>query len=89
MSASPELLEDIRVGDVVQVAPRYVMAEHPPFIGNGTFASDNYTGEVFRVVALRGFSAALAPTDLLEVDESDEVVDIVFRRLTVVSRGDK
>lgn len=79
------------VGSRVTVGPRYVMADHPPYAGRGTFEPDEYTTRTFRVVKLRpgggqfrsAPSAALAP-DRPGVDEGDEVVDISLTRLTVV-----
>ncbi len=82
-------MNNIKIGDLVKVGPSYQMADHPPFIGRGTFRADQWTDKVYRVVALRPGklcppSAALAPANLLNVDESDEVVDIVLTRLTKV-----
>ena len=83
----------MEVGDLVVVGQRYVMSDHPPHVGKGRMEDDQWTGKVFRVVAIRPISkyrsttgAALAPANLVGVDESDEVVDIACRRLTVVSR---
>ncbi len=82
----------MKVGDLVRVGQRYVMSEHPPHVGNGTYVDDEYTGKVFRIVAIRPpgkyrscTGAALALPGLVGVDESDEVVDIACGRLTVVS----
>lgn len=68
---------EIAVGDLVTVlAPKY----NP---------IDRWTGRTYRVVALRTSkisgcrSAALAPSNLVGVDESDEVVDISIQRLQV------
>ncbi len=69
---------EIKIGDIVTVkAPKY----NP--------AGDQWTGKTYRVVALRTSkyggapSAALAPSNLVGVDESDEVVDISLQRLQV------
>lgn len=65
----------IEVGDLVTVKAPY---NNPP---------DAWTGRIYRVVAVRvSFisgvqSCALAPSNLVGVDESDEVVEIVTRRL--------
>lgn len=69
---------EIKVGDLVTVkAPAYNPA-------------DQWTGRTYRVVALRDSSkyggcrsAALAPSNLVGVDESDEVVDISLQRLSL------
>jgi hypothetical protein len=68
-------MNEIAVGSLVTVkAPTY----NPV---------DQWTGKTFRVVALRTSkisgcrSAALAPSNHVGVDESDEVVDISLQRL--------
>lgn len=70
---------------MVVVGPRYVMADDPPFIGNGRAEPDGYTGRIMRIVALHHNhtppSAELAPGDVLGADESDAIVDIPLRRL--------
>ncbi len=77
----------IEVGAVVTVGMRF--EGHPTRMGEGRMVADEYTGKAFRVVALRSSksggadSAALAPSNLVGVDESDEVVDIACRRLMV------
>lgn len=75
------------LGSLVTVGPKYVMAVHPPYGGRGYFEPDPWTGRTFRVVAVRVYavlppSAALADPTLLDVDETDEIVDIVLRRLS-------
>lgn len=80
----------LSIGQVVQVGPKYVMAKNPPFAGNGRHEADEWTGRQLRVVAVRparpelGLApmASLAPVELLNPDESDEVVSIAVRRLT-------
>lgn len=71
------------VGALVIVGTRYVMADHPPYAGHGRQEPDEWTGRMFRVVALEGRDAALAPPDLLGVDSSDAVVSINMGRLTL------
>lgn len=72
------------VGALVLVGTRYVMADHPPFVGNGHQEPDEWTGRTFRVVALEGMDAALAPPELVGADETDAVVYIHTRRLTPI-----
>lgn len=80
----------LKVGMLVTVGPAYRMAEKPPYIGNGTYKSDQWTGQTMRVVALRTAnpalqtcaSAALTDPSLVNPDASDEIVDISTRRLT-------
>jgi len=76
------------VGALVVVGPRYVMADHPPYAGNGRHEADEWTGRTFRVVAIEGRDAALAPADLVGADESDAVVYIHQRRLTLAPQQD-
>jgi hypothetical protein len=76
---------EIEVGDVVKVGPKFEMGDR---LGQGRMVADDYTGRVFRVVALRTgklgpSSAALAPANIIGADESDEVVDVVLRRLSL------
>lgn len=81
---------EVKIGDVVRVGQRYVMADHPPYVGNGRMLDDELTGTVWRVVGLRTSkisgqrSAMLAPSNLLNVDESDEEWDVGISRLTVI-----
>lgn len=75
-------MDAIKTGDVVTVGPAYQMADHPPFIGRGSFVADQWTGKTYRVVAVAGRDAELAPADILDADESDAVVSINLRRLT-------
>jgi DnaJ-class molecular chaperone len=76
------LKSELVVGQVVVVGPRYVMADAPPFAGNGRMEVDEWTDRAFRVVGFLGDDARLAPPDLADADESDEVVSIHCRRLT-------
>lgn len=86
----------IRIGDLVQIGPRYVMG--------GTYEADEYTGKVMRVVALSGGREAIGPSnhsfgpslrteyadlaraDILGADEDDAEVTVSLRRLTVVTQ---
>lgn len=79
------LKRELQVGGIVEVGPRYVMAEHPPFAGRGRYEADEWTGKRFRVVGFyRDEAARLAPPDLIGADESDEAVAIHCRRLSPV-----
>lgn len=74
---------EMQVGQIVAVGPKYVMSNHQPHIGNGHFENDEWTGKLFRVVKINSRDADLAPTNLVGADETDAVVSVVFRRLTV------
>jgi hypothetical protein len=78
---------ELAIGDLVTVGHRYVMAEHPPFIGNGKLETDAYTDTSWRIVAIRksGMEIGLADPRLEGVDESDEYVDMPLRRLIKVN----
>jgi hypothetical protein len=71
----------VRVGDVVVVGTRYVMADFPPYHGRGKQEADEWTGRQFRIVGFRGRDAVLAPANIIGADMSDEVVDINVGRL--------
>lgn len=80
---------DLKIGMLVTVGPAYKMSDRAPHIGNGTYEADEWTGRTYRVVAVRKASGALgcdsvalADPLLIDVDESDEIVDISARRLT-------
>ena len=80
-----ETTNEIKIGDLVAVGPRFEMGDR---IGQGRLVADSITGCVFRVVAIRNNkigppSAALAPSNIVGADESDEEWDVVLRRLTV------
>ncbi len=76
---------EMKIGMLVTVGNRFVMGDR---IGRGTMEADEWTGRTFRIVAIRHSkitgqdSAALALSNLVGVDESDEVVDIGCGRLT-------
>jgi hypothetical protein len=80
----------LKIGMLVTVGPAYKMADSPPYIGNGTYEADTWTGQTMRVIAVRKAnpalhtcdSAALTDPNLVDPDESDEIVDISARRLT-------
>lgn len=77
---------EIKIGQLVTVGMRF---EGGNRVGEGKMTPDEWTGRTFRVVAIRHsklsgqISAALAPSNLVGVDESDEEVDIGVNRLTV------
>ena len=73
---------ELEIGGLVTVGPKYVMAEHPPYAGNGTFEADEVTGRTFRVVGFRGICAVLALPDVVDADIRDEWTDLPCRRLT-------
>ena len=78
----------LTVGTLVKVGSCFVMGAR---VGQGSMEADKWTGHTYRVVAIRHskitgqVSAALAAANLVEVDESDEIVDIGVTRLTVVA----
>lgn len=81
IDSDPQEPRAVKVGALVNVLPKIVTGE-----------ADEWTGKLFRVVAVRPpnrfggcASAALAPWDLVNPDASDEVVDVAIARLEVVS----
>lgn len=79
----------IKIGDLVKVDHKYQMAEQAPYSGRGTYVADEWTGRVFRVVAISPPStyisismASLADAKVIGADESDEIVSIAVGRLT-------
>jgi len=78
--------ETLRVGDEVVVGKRFTMD-----LG---MVADEYTGRRMVVVVVRPAttygpeSCGLAPAGLVGVDESDEVVDVVSRRLTKTTKAE-
>lgn len=78
----------MRVGDVVMVGPAFHMSVG---VSPAHYAADKWTGRTLRIVALRRAntefgtcaSAALADPLLAGADESDEIVDISIRRLSL------
>jgi hypothetical protein len=84
-------MDELQVGDVVLVGPAYTMADEPPWAGRGRFVADGWTGVTMRIVGWLGTQpprmAMLAPADIVDVDESDEVVSINVGRLTLKRSG--
>ena len=75
------LASKMTIGMLVTVGPAYRMSEHPPYVGNGTYEADAWTGSTMRVVAIHGNDAGLAPNHP-NVTAWDEEVSIHSRRLT-------
>jgi hypothetical protein len=73
---------DLKIGGLVTVGPKYVMADNTPYIDRGHFEADEWTGQTLRVVGISGQDGLLAPANLAGADESDAVVYIHSRRLT-------
>ena len=84
-------MDAITIGSIVVVGHRYVMSDTAPHVGRGHMEGDAFTGQTYRVVVLRPGvaslgsvpSAGLAPANLSDATEEDEVVDIALRRLTL------
>lgn len=82
--AGPIPVHALKLGNVVKVGPRFVMAQFAG--GKSSFASDEWTDRVMRVVRFCGVAdLELAPANLIGVDGSDADVIIHHSRLTVVS----